>query len=299
MSGAPRRARQMHRRQDNSRRRQTKVLELVCAAFSHLREIEQWLRTDYQTDGEGFWVNWSVILRSFAQSQLFCAVEGGRTVGFAVWSESSGTNGGLVSARVFEIDIVVVKTDQRRRGIGTRIVSALLDSFRRLGGIAVRGQCAPESSISFWRDKIGMCHYPKQSGERDPTRLFMFLAEGTSSPVPAGVSTLQLRAGLRECRDETDEFAEYSSPAVLLLPQPGGEERVLALARPILCTVDQDIFLRLSIGATVLFDDKVKRLSVRGCDYTRPFLRVLAIHADHFQKELAADLASLVSQPGG
>tara|TARA_R110002072_G_scaffold28296_13_gene91103 strand:+ start:1432 stop:2304 length:873 start_codon:yes stop_codon:yes gene_type:complete len=280
-------------------RAQARALEFVPAALDQILDIEAWLQADFEAAGEGFWCNWSVILRAFAANQVLCAVEGSATVGFAVWSESSDSESGFISARVFEIDIVVVKTAERGRGIGQAIVAALLNSFHRLGGIAVRGQCSPQESITFWRDKIGMHSYPPESGERDPNRLFMFLSPGTSPPVSADVPTIEFRAALRYYREETESFALYESPAVLYPPELDGRERLLALLRPILCAVNYDVFLRLSVGDRVVFDDKVKRLSIRGCDYTRPFLRIHAIHADQFEKELAAQLASLSDPSNG
>lgn len=276
------------------RRSRAKALEFAPATLGHLREIELWLQADFEAAGrEGFWHNWNVILGTFADNRVLCAVENEAVVGFAVWSESSGADAGVVRARVFEIEIVVVKSDRRGRGVGQAIVTALLESFRRLGGIAVRGHCSPKSSITFWRDVIGMRAYPPESGQTDPDRLFMFLPPETSLVSLAGAGTFDVRADFRDNREKRQDFASHSSPATLYSAGFQGEDKTLALALPVLHAVRGDTVLRLSVGGTVLFDDKVYKLSFRGCDYTPPFLRIFAIHADQYARDLRDLLGSL------
>ncbi|SKA02072.1 Predicted N-acetyltransferase YhbS [Trichlorobacter thiogenes] len=109
----------------------------------HLIEILAWLEREERESGEGFNCNHEIIRDSLQKGEVFCAVAGTEVVGFVVHNRKS------VGA---SIDILEVKPEHRRRGIGKLLA---LDAIKRLfasGAEFITVECAPRRSEPFWRD---------------------------------------------------------------------------------------------------------------------------------------------------
>src|ERR1035437_9897427 len=108
------------------------------AKTKDLASIGKWLRAEYEQEGEGFWVNWSVIQRAFGERQLFVLGPPDDIAGF-------------ICDGHYGPDILSVRSDKRRQGYGTQLAEWTIASAIRRGICTMNIQCAPSTSLKFWR----------------------------------------------------------------------------------------------------------------------------------------------------
>jgi GNAT superfamily N-acetyltransferase len=111
-------------------------LQVTTGTEADLAAVLVWLRREYETSGESYWINRDVITDS-ARSGVFRVVRlRGKAVGFRTGPLCDG--------------IVAVAPKYRRRGIGTALVDDLLADANRAGVTVLRGGCEPRSALPFW-----------------------------------------------------------------------------------------------------------------------------------------------------
>ena len=117
---------------------------VVLATKDDLSVILGWLKREYREDGEGFWSNRSVVVRSLEEGSLWVIRAYDDAVAFQVGD--------------YGIDIVCVRKDLRRQGHGTALFKFSLDRAFEDDVNVLRGECSPRNSLSFWQ-KMGFEQY--------------------------------------------------------------------------------------------------------------------------------------------
>ena len=109
----------------------------IRASQQDLSVILDWLKREYQKDGEGFWSNKNLIENSFEESSLWVIRDAGEAVAFQVGD--------------YAADILCVRNDRQRRGLGRAMFEASLVRATENGVNVMRGECSPRSSLPFWK----------------------------------------------------------------------------------------------------------------------------------------------------
>ncbi len=124
-------------------------MEKVNIEFSpsreQLRQLKSWLQHEHRKTGTGFWCNWEIIESSWENNELVCSLTEGEASALCAWRQS-----GIFSV----LDIVTVRPNLRREGVGRHLVKATLMRLRSHGAIVCNIQCQPRNSEPFWR-KLG------------------------------------------------------------------------------------------------------------------------------------------------
>ena len=117
------------------------------ATSRDLPVIEAWLaRKDRSV---AFYNNIDDIRRGMGNNSLYVMVQAGDVVAFAL---------GL-------IDILWVRPDMRKRGIGRRLADDCFARARQQGMLGLRIQCSPPTSVPFW-EKMGFAILQGTDAER-------------------------------------------------------------------------------------------------------------------------------------
>ena len=111
---------------------------MIRATKVDLAVMFDWLKREYQEDGEGFWCNRRVIARSLKNGELWVIREHGDAVAFQVGD--------------YGTDIVCVRKDRRRYGYGTALFEFSLARAFEANVNVLHGECSPPSSLPFWRN---------------------------------------------------------------------------------------------------------------------------------------------------
>ena len=115
-----------------------------------LNEIEKWLIEEDKTFDEGFYCNWSIIEKAFSKKEFVTLNFKDRPIGFLVWSS------GDIYA---EIDILEIKPEHRKRGVGKVFFEMISEYFKQKGFLVIKLFCSPRESEKFWK-KMGFMKFP-------------------------------------------------------------------------------------------------------------------------------------------
>ncbi|MBJ2174183.1 GNAT family N-acetyltransferase [Aureibaculum sp. A20] len=115
-----------------------------------LNEIEKWLIEEYKTFGDGFYCNWAIIEKAFRNKKFITLEHNNFPIGFLVW------NKGEIYA---EIDIMVIKPENRNSGIGKYFFNQIAGFFKEKGFLAIKLFCSPSESEKFWK-KMDFIKFP-------------------------------------------------------------------------------------------------------------------------------------------
>ncbi len=130
----------------------------TCISFqptkSQLDEIEKWLLEEERSLNEGFYCNWSIIRNLYQKKQMATVSFEKLTVGFVVWLYTSKFTA--------HIEMVEININYRNKGFGRKLITALLDKFKKDTIYAVDLQCAPAESESAWKH-MGFSNFPDGS----------------------------------------------------------------------------------------------------------------------------------------
>lgn len=119
--------------------------------IKHLDEIKKWLNLEYKQFGEGFIVNWNVILNAFERNEFMVFLKDGKTIGFVTFREHDST---------VDIGLFCIQHQYRGLGYGWRFMQELEIYLKSKKIIAVSLFCEPIQSESFWK-KAGFYPAPK------------------------------------------------------------------------------------------------------------------------------------------
>lgn len=120
-------------------------MKVEKATERDLRFILDWLKREYDEDGDGFWCNERVIRDSFSKSDDLWVVRiDGQAVSYQVGNDMRG--------------IINVRKNMRGHGIGAVFVEATIARAKANNITALYGECAPISSQTYW-EKFGFQRY--------------------------------------------------------------------------------------------------------------------------------------------
>lgn len=112
------------------------VGEIVTATPEDLAVVLAWLEREYEADGEGFWCNRGIIERAQGED-LWVVRRDGVAAAFQVGD--------------YAADIVSVRKDFRRQGLGDALFAASLERAARDNVNVLSIECTPRTSWTFWR----------------------------------------------------------------------------------------------------------------------------------------------------
>jgi|GEM_PF-1810676 Predicted acetyltransferase len=115
---------------------------VVDPSVETLQQLLHWLRDEYEHVYSGFYTNWDIIQNRFENHQIVLLQVNGVAAGFVCWY---GTNS------VVFIDIVEVRPEMRRCGLGRFMVEECLHKLGEMGCVVVGLECPFIASLPFWR----------------------------------------------------------------------------------------------------------------------------------------------------
>jgi len=213
-----------------------------------VEEIEKWLIAERQKTGDGFYCNWNIIKSSFDKNELATISLNNKTIGFATWR--------LTTDKTARIEIVEVKPTHRKKGIGKKLTSQLLNFLKNKGVFVVDLQCSPDTSEPIWK-RLGFMEFPDPPenynfnfGENK--KLYSVLVESMqTSSVPRTNETIEL------WNDEPYTTDENTPPTYIWnIEFINGSRK---LSKPIIHPAHYEWRIRWNINGKTIKDDKIKR----------------------------------------
>lgn len=126
------------------------------ATHDDLLQIRAWLE---QEDSDGiagsFFCNYNLIADGHRTGSLVALVRDSDAlpVAFCLGEDN--------------MDILAVKADCRRQGLGRHLAKYFIDAARQRDLIGLLGECAPSTSMPFWKS-MGFLSVPSPSGDNNP-----------------------------------------------------------------------------------------------------------------------------------
>lgn len=115
-------------------------MQVQQALPEHLPPIRRWL----QESGSGFINNWNLISVAQSKGDLHVVVAAREPIAFCLATSET-------------IDILEVRKEFRRKGVGRRLVSQVVEAACVNGALGIYGFCKPMESLHFWK-KNGFEH---------------------------------------------------------------------------------------------------------------------------------------------
>lgn len=209
----------------------------------HLEEIEKWLIAERDTNGEGFYCNWTIIKNFYARNELVVLLVDNKPVGFCCWRKTSNLSG--------QINIFEIRPDYRGKGLGLSFTNKLLAFFVSKNIYVVDLQCVPENSESFWR-KLGFIDVPPSIHfwDKQTTHLFKRLVPYQQQ--------VQNHNGYNYIEIwDLEPYAAKNRESKWKWDLNITNEKKISL--PIIQPCEQDWRIKFVQGGKVIIDDKIKR----------------------------------------
>lgn len=112
-------------------------MDMVKATPADLAAVLDWLEREYEEDGEGFWCNRRIIENALDHGDL--------------WVIRRGDEAVAVQVGDYAADIVSVRKDYRRQGLGDALFAASLQRAMDDNVNVLSIECSPRSSWTFWQ----------------------------------------------------------------------------------------------------------------------------------------------------
>jgi GNAT superfamily N-acetyltransferase len=166
------------------------------------------------------------------------------------------------------IDILAVKADYRGRGLGRQLAQYFIDLARQRDVIGLHGECAPPTSMGFWKS-MGYISVPSPSGGDNKNWV--------ACPLPHG---RDLPDGARDTIAIALEDTEYQMQPVFQCDAVRVDGRYV-LARDYVQYVPQpDRQLEIRCNGDPVFSKKNKYVSEVGGERKWPWLRLRELDAE-------------------
>ena len=115
-------------------------------------EIEEWLIEEENKTGSGFYSKWDIIKSSYKKNKLAIISYRNKAVGFATWR--------LTTEKTAKIEILEVKLELRRNGIGRKLTSEIFNFLKDKNIFVVELDSLSENAELFWKH-IGFKEFPE------------------------------------------------------------------------------------------------------------------------------------------
>ncbi len=128
--------------------------------LANLKALEVWLNEEYEKYSEGFYSNWNIIEKAFAEDRLIIFQIDQDSIGFLVWSSYK---------KCVEIDIISIHPDYRGKGYGKTFYDKVEEYFWLKDFRVLELFCSPRESEVFWK-KMNYIKFPDNVSFRtEPT----------------------------------------------------------------------------------------------------------------------------------
>lgn len=124
----------------------------ISPSKTDFEKVYNWLLEEHDSLKEGFYCNWSIIEKAFRNKELVTCDISDEPIGFIVWKKREITA---------EIDILEIRPDQRRKGIGKQFYNQFSDYLTTEEVVVIKLFCAPRESEQFWKS-LGFIKYPQR-----------------------------------------------------------------------------------------------------------------------------------------
>lgn len=145
-----------------------------------LDQIEIWLKIELHREGEGFYNNWKSICKAFDNSRVAILLLENTAIGFVTWSYDSDFTA--------SIDIISIKSSERRKGYGNELVICLLEKFKESGYLCVDVECISPVSENFAR-QLDFIDFPKEVAQQHFDRDYIALYKTLTQTLPVALCT--------------------------------------------------------------------------------------------------------------
>jgi GNAT superfamily N-acetyltransferase len=232
----------------------TMKLNIRLATKPDFEEIESWLKKEYKSGQGGFYSNINLIKDGQKEGTLTVAVCESNNLPIAFYL------GSKCMAEILE-----VKHDYRKKGIGKLLMKYILERAKKEGCIGVSGFCSPKESLPFWLS-IGFervtnpnesyqVAYPLRRRHKLPMKItrcdivFKLYEDDTDSKL---LKTQKISAA--QCNQNyrlEEDFVEY--------------------------VFSSDTLLVIGVGDSELYNDKIKHIDTIGGERDNTWVRVRQI----------------------
>jgi GNAT superfamily N-acetyltransferase len=228
------------------------------ATASDLAVISAWLQYEseqatYGVDGGYFWSNIDLIKEGHRRGDITALIDldYDRAVAFCL---SAGDS----------LEILAVRADLRRRGLGRMFAAGMIDEARRAGMMGLRAQCAPRSSIPFW-ESLG---FAKVDGFGDEYWVALPFRGRTELSPEAAACSIQIQ--LWDQYQETQMGSPHETPAAMT------SKGILLENHFVECLPDGDVKIQIQLNRREVFLRKVKYRESQdlGIERGYPWVRV-------------------------
>lgn len=177
-------------------------MQVETATLDDVERILQWLLAEYKQDEFGFWSNRGIIQRAQTDGELWVIRINGEPVAFQVGHYSA--------------DIVSIRQDHKRKGLGTALFKASLERAYRDDVNVLSGECEPRTSFPYWQ-KRGFIRYGNM-GEYDNITVYQVLQRDlvTSQGSPTVDVEIGFFTEAAMYKKDVNPFAEYHLNGAML-----------------------------------------------------------------------------------
>lgn len=203
-----------------------------------LNEIKNWLKEEYELNGEGFYCNWNIISNAQKTGTLIVFKIDNCCAGFVEW--------GKTYEFIIDINIFVIHPDYRGKGFGRIFYNLVRDHFKNDSTKVFKLFCEPTSSEEFWK-KMNFYKLPKFGYSQHELTYFSILVDTASSDYIEGADIIELW-------DVEPVWVEDNEPKWIWYIENKNNE----LSLPIIHPCDCNWQIRWIRNGKVLKEEKVK-----------------------------------------
>lgn len=206
--------------------------------------IQNWLKEEDHNSGKGFYCNKRIIQNAFQNHGMVIISVDKKAIGFVTWYYST-----KYSAR---IDITEIHPDYRKFGYGRVLINHLLQYFAAKNIYTVDLECAPVSSVHFWK-KFKFKEFPKyDSSESKKIELYKILVD-TLKPIISNTNTTEV---IELWNDDPYETKDLEPALIWKLGYIKGTKRLKKPIISLCCVTHRRI--RWRKGNDVFYDGEIE-----------------------------------------
>lgn len=118
---------------------------------AHLSQIKTWLKEEQNQGYNNFYSNWDLTIKTHINNGLAVFIKNNLAIGFVAYR---------ISNAIMDIDIAVISSKYRNKGIGKLFINDVLNKGKESGVLVCQLFCSPKSTEPIWRS-LGFQNFPK------------------------------------------------------------------------------------------------------------------------------------------